>query len=204
MKQIWIFILGGLLACREIPDEEMFIAPNDDRPDQEGWNAEVIVTNNGLSEMIIRYHYMRRWERKQLMIFSGGFTVDMFEQNRHTAVLTADSGWLRRSMAELVAIGNVVVISDSGVTLRAGKLFWDESTKKIRTEGFVQITTEEDTLNGYDFESDRNLQNWKIRRAFGQSGRDVDLRTGTVRSRRKTDHSEKLREGMEEIIRDEP
>lgn len=203
-KYLWV-ILAFSAACHEIPDEEQFLAQATERPDQEGWNAQVIVTHNGLPEMIIRYRFMQRWERKYLTVFSGGYTVDIFERGRHTAVLTADSGWLRRSSAEFVAIGRVVVVSDSGVTLRTEKLFWDENAKKIRTEGFVQITTAEDTLNGFEFESDRNLQNWKIRRAYGQSARDVDIRTGTVRSRREptTDHSEHLQEGIRKLIHDE-
>lgn len=195
-----------MTACESIPDESDFIPDSLDRPNQEGWNSEVIVTRDGVMEMKLKYSHMMRWDNKQLTTFSGGMMIDMFENGSHSAILTADSGLMRNASNELSAFGNVVVISDSGVSLRSQILFWDEPAKKIRASGFVQISTDEDTLNGFDFESDRNLNNWKIRRAFGQSAKDVDIRTGTVRSGKSDvndDHSRQLDEGVKELLKEE-
>ncbi len=202
----FILLIVLTAACEAIPDESEFQVNISDRPNQEGWDSEVIVTRDGVTEMILKYHHMLRWDQRQQTSFSGGLTIDLYEKGTHTAVLTSDSGMMRPSANEMVAVGNVVVISDSGVSLRSRKLFWDEPLKKVRAEGFVQITTQEDTLYGYDFESDRDLKNWKIKRAYGQSAKDVDIRTGTVRSRSADDDekSRQLDEGVKDILKEEP
>ncbi len=195
-----------LAGCEIIPDESDFNPGAYDRPNQEGWNSEVIITRDGVKEMKLKYSRMMRWNNKQLTTFSGGLTIDLYENGSHSAILTADSGLMRNASNELSAFGNVVVISDSGVSLRSQILFWDDPAKKIRAQGFVQITTDEDTLNGYDFESDRNLNNWKIKRAFGQSAKDVDIRTGTVRSGKSAvidDHSRQLDESVKKLLKEE-
>ena len=206
MKTLF-FILTVLLisSCEAIPDESEFQSALIDRPNQEAWNSDLTVTRGGVTEMILKYNHMRRWDAKQLTTFSGGLSIDLFEKGKHSAVLTSDSGMMRQTSNELVAVGNVVVISDSGVSLRSQKLFWDEPVKRVRTDGFVQITTNEDTLYGYDFESDRDLKNWKIKRAYGQSAKDVDIRTGTVRSRSAADEdkSRQLDEGVKDILKEE-
>ena len=61
------------------------------------------------------------------------------------------------------AIGNVVAISDSGITLYTDTLYWDAKNEKMSTEDSVMITTlEKDTLYGIGFESDSDLENWVI------------------------------------------
>ena len=63
----------------------------------------------------------------------------------------------------LIAIGNVVVVSDSGVTLFTDTLAWDNVKENVFTDDPVKfITDSQDTLYGIGFESDVELNNWKI------------------------------------------
>ena len=58
---------------------------------------------------------------------------------------------------------NVVVESDSGVTLYTDTLNWDNKKELIFTTDSVMITTgTNDTLYGIGFESDVNMELWKI------------------------------------------
>ena len=68
----------------------------------------------------------------------------------------------------MIAIGNVVVLSDSGVTLFTDTLSWDNIREKVYTDDeVIFITEEQDTLYGIGFESDVELDNWKILKPTG-------------------------------------
>ena len=68
----------------------------------------------------------------------------------------------------MIAISDVVVVSDSGVTLFTDTLSWDNMREKIFTYDSVKFITEsQDTLYGIGFESDVELNNWKILKPTG-------------------------------------
>ena len=68
----------------------------------------------------------------------------------------------------MIAIGNVVVLSDSGVTLFTDTLSWDNIREKVYSDDeVIFITEEQDTLYGIGFESDVELDNWKILKPTG-------------------------------------
>jgi hypothetical protein len=89
---------------------------------------------------------------------------------------------LKSKMAEideeedfLIAIGDVVVVSDSGVTLFTDTLSWDNVREKIFTDDSVKFITEsQDTIYGIGFESDVELNNWKILKPTGVFHEDED------------------------------
>ena len=69
------------------------------------------------------------------------------------------------------AIGNVVAVSDSGITLFSDNLIWDSKGERLHTKEEIMITTPEaDTLYGVGFESDSDLKNWKIINPSGVPG----------------------------------
>ena len=73
------------------------------------------------------------------------------------------------------AIQNVVVKSDSGVTLFTDTLSWDHAQGTIYTDDSVMITTEkQDTLYGIGFESDVQMEHWKILHPSGVTNRGDD------------------------------
>ena len=51
--------------------------------------------------------------------------------------------------------------------LNTEKLFWNQETKKIYTDGFVTINTENQTVMGFGFSSDENFKNYKLSNITG-------------------------------------
>jgi LPS export ABC transporter protein LptC len=198
------FLLTAILfimACAQSEEESVPDGNPVERPNQEGWNSEVVLTTDGVAQLVLNYQHMMRWDQKNMTTFNQGVRVDLFEKGLHCAWLTADSGDIRQN--NLLAVGSVVVTSDSGISLRSKNLYWDDLKKRVRADGFVQITTQEDTLFGYEFESDRELNNWKLKRAFGQSSRDIDIRTGTFRSKKDEHQSKELDKEVERILKND-
>ena len=71
------------------------------------------------------------------------------------------------------ASGNVVAVSDSGITLYTNTLTWSSREEKLRTKDNIMITTEKaDSLYGVGFESDSDLKNWRILNPCGVTGRE--------------------------------
>jgi LPS export ABC transporter protein LptC len=89
-----------------------------------------------------------------------------------------------------VAKGNVVVVNPQGNRLETEELFWDRKSSKVASERFVRLVREDDVLTGVGFESDPNLERYRIERevrasvreggALRDELRDADT-TGTAR-----------------------
>ena len=99
--------------------------------------------------------------------------VDFFDKNQnHVAVLNSVRAEVNQKTNDMKAIGDVVAISDSGITLYTDTLFWNAKKEQMHSKDSVMITTlEKDTLYGIGFESDSDLQNWKILRPSGVTNR---------------------------------
>ncbi|MDZ7375970.1 MAG: LPS export ABC transporter periplasmic protein LptC [candidate division KSB1 bacterium] len=146
-------------------------------PDQEGWNSTVTTSKNGKDAAVIIYVHMQRFKERQLVELDGKVMVDFFnEQGMHTSNLVADRGRLDETTNNIEAFGNVVVVSDTGITLKTERLRWDNSIEKIVSNDFVTIiTADQDTFYGKGFESDQNLENWRIIAFSGKTSRALDL-----------------------------
>ena len=101
--------------------------------------------------------------------------VDFYDRKeQHTSVLYSDKAEVDQQSNDMKAIGNVVAISDSGITLFSETLIWDSKHERLHTKEEIMITTPEaDTLYGVGFESDSDLENWKIINPSGVTGRGL-------------------------------
>lgn len=201
MKALLFMVSIVLIACGEWTDPGDTVNPSE-KPNQEGWNSKAILTTDGVVSAEIDYVHMMRWDKRQLTTFRDGVIMDFYEDGKHSGRLTADSGAIYTSTKNVVAVGRVVIVSDSGLSMRTEKVEWNEQKQRLFAEGRVMLTTQEDTLYGVEFESDRSLANWKMKSASGLSGRDIDLRTGTVRSRRES--KSVLDREVEQVLKEDP
>jgi hypothetical protein len=75
----------------------------------------------------------------------------------------------------LIAYGEVQVVSDSGVVLETQELRWDNEKQKIISEVAVRFSTQTDTLLGDSFISDPDLTDYEIKNARGYSRRIIPM-----------------------------
>ncbi len=137
----------------------------------------VQVTKNGKPTAVIRYGHMEKFTKKNLLLLDQGLEVDFYNtEGQHTSNLVAKQGKMIENSGNVEAFKNVVVVSDSGITLKTEHLLWDANKEKIISDQFVTITTPEgDTLYGQGFESDQSLQNWIIKNPRGISNKKVNI-----------------------------
>ena len=175
--QITLFVLIILLAlgytgCTKTGDYSQF--PKGQVPDQEIWNAVITVTRNGEPDSRIFAAHMLQYPKSDEMIISDSMRIDFYRDGKHESYLTADSGMVNDRTEDIVAIGNVVMVSDSGFTAYTDSLFWINDSDKVYTNSAIQIYSKEDTLYGTDFVSDTKFENWTIFNPLGKTSRQLE------------------------------
>ena len=141
-------------------------------PDQESWNSEIILTSGGKKIALIKAGHMAKFENKSIILMDEGVEIDFYDdEENHTSHLKSDRGEINERLRDLKAIGNVVVVSDSGETLFTEELLWKNKMQKIISEVDVMIATGTDTIYGIGFESDVGLTSWTIKKPRGKTTR---------------------------------
>ena len=138
-------------------------------PDAESWNATITLTNKGAKRAVIRAGHLEKYNERQYILLNEEVDADFFNENEvYTTNLKSKIAEVDEEEDFLIAIGNVIVVSDSGVTLFTDTLSWDNVREKVYTDDkVIFITEEQDTLYGIGFESDVELDNWKILKPTG-------------------------------------
>ena len=139
------------------------------RPDAESWDAVITLTNKGAKRGVIRSGHLEKYNDNEFILLNQNVDADFFnEEEVFTTNLKSLIAEIDEEEDFLVAIGNVVVVTDSGVTLFTDTLSWDNQKEKVFTsDSVVFITEKKDTLYGIGFESDIELNNWKILQPTG-------------------------------------
>ncbi len=179
--RILLFIIGiGLLStgCSKLEEDQVTSEGKKAVfPDQESWKSTITITREGKRIAEVWAGYIAVYNNSHKAILKDSIHVDFYDrEGRHNSTLTADSGVVYRNTNNLVAMGHVVVISDSGVVLQTEQLRWDNKRQKIISEVPVRFTTRQDTLIGDAFISDPDLKNYEITNARGYSRRKVPLK----------------------------
>jgi LPS export ABC transporter protein LptC len=174
MRFSFFIVFLILFSCVREPIPEM--QSREGLPDQESWGVTIILTNEGLMRAKVKSGHLEKYNEKEFILLDRDVTVDFFDSKEiHTSVLTSTKAEVDESSNDMKAIGNVVAVSDSGITLYSETLTWNSKDEKLHTKDNIMITTlEKDTLYGVGFESDSDMKNWKILSPSGVTGREME------------------------------
>ena len=142
--------------------------------ENEIWNPVIILTRK--EKKLIKAKSKKLYKQKnESALLIGNVEIDFYnDAGEHISILYADSARINEYSNDLNANGNVYVVSDSGFTLATHKIVWNNSYKMIMSEDSVMFTTiEGDTLYGVGFESDSDLEEWRIFKPFGISRKGI-------------------------------
>ena len=159
-----------LSACEEKIRPSVIAVTQTDIPSQESWNSTVTFTDSGKVKAILWAGHIATYTSKAYTLLSDSIHVDFFNEfEQHTSLLTARRGKVNDRTQDFAAYDNVVVISDTGTILRTDSLYWDNATRKIRTEAFVDIVSPTEHIMGHGMISDQGLKNYTIFKVTGQA-----------------------------------
>lgn len=175
----FILLLLSIFLMFNCTEDKNKALPSDARvyPDQESWQATILITKDAKTVGYLKAGHVQKFSKQQLTLLDENLQVDFFnEKGEHTSVLTSDGGKVFDIKQDMVAYGNVVVVSDSGLTLSTDTLKWDNKEQKIYSDIPVIFTTQEkDTLYGDSFKSDPDLINYEIVNPRGKSKKNLTI-----------------------------
>jgi len=166
------FVLIFLMGCAET-GEEVARRNTSMFNENEIENPEIIISReNTRIVKAVSKHLMKNGNEDALL--TGNVKADFYNDlGEHVSILYSDSAKINQRTNNLRATGNVHVESDSGFTLYANSILWDNQYKIIESKDSVMFTTTEgDTMYGVGFESDMDLTKWKIYKPTGVIKRD--------------------------------
>jgi len=168
MKKIVPIVLLFLMSCSN-RNENKTTMTREGLPDQESWNVVITLTDNGIKRSVVRSGHLEKFDKKEFILLDQQVNADFFDKmEKHTTNLKSSIAEIEEGSDFMRAMNQVIVVSDSGVTLYTDTLVWDSKEELIYTEDNVMITTENgDTLYGIGFESDISLENWRILKPSG-------------------------------------
>jgi LPS export ABC transporter protein LptC len=169
---VFVVLMIHFLGCSEEKVKPSVISSGlgRDMPTQESWNAKITFTDSGRITGILHAGHIAMFTQKRYTLLDSNITVDFFDQQQHhTSVLTALHGKVNDLNHDFEAHGNVVVVSDSGTTLKTEDLFWSNASQKVNTPAFVDITSPTEHIQGHGFESDQSLKHYTIFKVTGQA-----------------------------------
>ena len=166
-KIAWLVLVSLFISCSSKGESDN-IDSTEELIENEIWNPLIIISRE--ENKIVAAKAEKLYKNSDNMaLLVGNVEVDFFgEGGDHISILYSDSAQINEQSNNLNANGNVYVVSDSGYTLTTNKLFWDNRYKMIIAEDSVMFTTTEgDTMYGVGFESDMDLDQWRIFRIYG-------------------------------------
>ena len=159
-----------LCSCEEKVKPSVVPLPNTEIPSQESWNSTITFSDSARIKAVLWSGHISRFTTQRFTLLSDSIRVDFYDQDeRHSSLLTAKRGRVNDATQDFAAYDNVVVISDSGTTLKTDSLFWNNSNRKITTQAFVDIVSPTEHIMGQGMESDQGLKNYKIFRVTGSA-----------------------------------
>ncbi|MES2765669.1 MAG: LPS export ABC transporter periplasmic protein LptC [Bacteroidota bacterium] len=141
-----------------------------DIPSHLTWNITVRFMDSSITKAILKGRRARVYEERQETLLDSGVTVDFMGTTgaKRVARMTSDSCRVDDRTRDMIARGNVVVVSDStGKKLTTTLLIWDNARQKLRTTEFVRIESPGEVIEGYGLESDQYLKEYKIFKVSG-------------------------------------
>ena len=164
---VWLILASQFIACGRRGESD-----NSDSTEElienEIWNPLIILSREESRIVAAKADKLYK-NSNELALLVGNVEVNFFsEEGDHISILYSDSAQINEQSNNLHANGNVFVVSDNGYTLTTSKILWDNRYKMIIAEDSVMFTTTEgDTMYGVGFESDMDLDQWRIFRIYG-------------------------------------
>ncbi len=171
-----IIMIIAFNGCTSFDQDQTETDEEIDFPDQESWQTEMFFTREGKRRAVLKAGYVAKYSKKRYTLLKEGVQVDFYDSEGNAkSVLTSEEGKVFDDQEDMIATGNVVVVSKNGTVLNTEELIWKNNEERIISNVPVKITTETDTLYGDSFSSDPDLISYEITNARGTSDKTISV-----------------------------
>ncbi|WP_291862240.1 LPS export ABC transporter periplasmic protein LptC [Marinilabilia sp.] len=158
-------------ACQSNTTEEIQAAVDEENfPSLSVQDLETAVTDSGKTAYRFITPEMNQYDNLEkpytefpkglhLIIYNDNEEIDAQIKSQYAIYHESQNLWELQNNVEAVNFKNEVINTE--------QLFWDSNKHIIYSDEFIKITTEQEILTGYGFESDERLENYTIKRISG-------------------------------------
>ena len=172
MKHCALALLLAAAGCGERVNPSVVPLPAAALPSQESWRSTVTFTDSARVKAVLWAGHIAEFQAERVTLLDDSVHVDFYdEEGRHTSLLTARRGKVNDATQDFEADDSVVVVSDSGSTMKTDRLYWTNADRTIHTDAFVDITSPTEHITGKGMVSDQDLKNYRIFRVTGEAVR---------------------------------
>jgi len=158
-----LFLYAGCSSDRVKPHIDASLNVKE-LPSQESWDSKIFFSDSGKTKAVLYAGHIRMYEKSRETLIDSSLKVDFYNTSEiRTTTLTSRRGKVNDATKDLYAINNVVVVNDSGTTLKTEELMWRNRDRKIITDKFVTILTPKEKIEGYGLVSDQAMRDYTIR-----------------------------------------
>jgi len=167
---IALLTAAALLTGCEEKLRPALVAVQHEIPSQESWNSRVVFSDSARVKAILWAGHISMFSAGRYTLLDDSIHVDFYnDAGEHTSSMTARRGRVNDATRDFEAYENVVVVSDSGTTLKTEQLFWNNNDRTVHTDAFVDILSPTEHIMGTGLISDQSLKNYRIFRVTGQA-----------------------------------
>ncbi len=172
-----LFVAATVSACtHDMQTPSVAALQAAEGPEQESWNPDLKISEDGLPRIDLDAPYMARFEHPDStwLVFSGGgdslerVVVHLFDANGDSsATVHANMITYYEREKRFLARGEVIVVTKEGKTLESEHLVWTEADRTVRTPGYARIVSPNRTVTGYGLVADEDLADFSMSRVSG-------------------------------------
>jgi len=137
-------------------------SPLADSADQVMYGARFVLTDQGLSRAHMNADTAYFFDENTRMEFENVLTTFFTVTGAKDAVLTSRHGTYNSRTNNMIARGNVVVVSEDGRRLTTPELIYNQQKNEISSDSAFVMTEPNRRLEGIGFRSDPNMKNIQI------------------------------------------
>lgn len=175
---VLMVLLVGTMGCEQRSGGPTDVSVPEEGPDQVSWEARFALSEGGSRRAEIIAGQMEHYSRDDssyAVLRSPPDSADVASDRRVTAYLFTPEGDSSATIradrmlyfdqeGRFEAYDNVVVTTPTDRRLESEHLVWEETRRKIRTPGFVRITTPSEYVEGTGLVADEDLETYQLGR----------------------------------------
>ncbi len=167
-----IVILFLFSGCEDEINKKVFtIQEPKENADQISYNFSAYFVDSNFTKAELSAYRARIFSSKKETYLDSNVKVNFFSKKtgNKESNMRADTVVIDDVSKNMTAFGKVFVMSDlNKATLKAKMLIWNNSTQKLTSTSFVTYSSKYETISGWGFESDQNLENYKFTKVAGE------------------------------------
>ncbi len=191
-----LFLGAAILVfgCENDIEKIKAFTSTENLPILEAYDFETIFTDSGQIRYTLKTPKLLRFENegKAFNEFPDGVEITQYNaKGKVVSSLTADYAKQFSKEQKWEAKNNVVATNEKGDTLKTDQLIWEEKTKKIYSDNFVEIIRKDGIFTGVGLTADESLDHWRIGKLKGDAYFEVDNK-----KRKKNSNKQNINSGV--------